>query len=813
MVVAASASCEAILGWPPEQLLGQNIRQYLDAGAAVDLLTRQHGAVSPLVWVSLNDRKLSARAHTNTNGHVLIDIEPVGDAALASRLLYRCRDGMASLRAHTQMGLITHEAAGLVRDVTGFDRVMIYRFDENWNGQVIAEACSDNVLPYLGLHFPASDIPKQARELFKSSRIRLIADVGYTPSSLLARGDAQQIDLGLSSLRSVSPVHLEYLKNMGVDATMLGSLVVDGSLWGLVSCQHKSGPKYVGVQERDALGWLCEDIASLLEGRLIRQKQERQVELAMRRRQLVDKIRSMDIQSLMQLDEGKDLLGVVDADGFALQAGDVTWVVGCVPTPDQIRQIQSRRSERFGDCVQFSTNELQHEFEVGQLDGGVAGALFVSLASQPKVTLIWFRNEQSQTVKWGGNPEQPHWADDQGRMSPRKSFAQFLTVISGKSLPWTADELDSAAELGSLIEIESLRERDDFTQTILNSIPSHIAVLDRDGVICAVNASWRQFAQENGAPELVDGTIGKNYKNFCAGDDVETTPAWEGIYAVLNGSLSNFTIDYPCDSPHEKRWFCMNVYPLRGLRQGAIVSHENITVRKLMEEELAAERAEIALGVSRQRLRELVVQNEIVREQQRRHIAREIHDELGQVLTGLRMNLLLMEMRYCVLDPTLPELVANMKDKLDRGIRNVRHIVSYLRPATFDTGIKNAIECLCHECQKSADLIFDIEIPEKKVALDDKKFVVVYRVVQESLTNILRHAKASKVGITLDDRDGLVVEIHDNGVGFNVQKVGMNKSFGLLGMRERAIALEGSLDIESSPAQGTTIRLTLPLKQ
>jgi signal transduction histidine kinase/GAF domain-containing protein len=812
VVEAASESCDTLLGRPAEKMLGQHIFHVLDPNVVAQLLALQNGDVSPLVLMSLKGRELSVRSHSNANGQVLVDIEPVSEDRLSSHFLYLCRQGITSLRHHTNVESITQEAARLVQNITGFDRVMIYRFDEAWNGQVIAESCTNALEPYLGLHFPASDIPQQARELFKSSRVRLISDVNYTPSSLMARGDHQLIDLGISSLRSVSPVHIAYLKNMGVCATMVGSLVVEGALWGLVSCQHKSGIKYLGVQERDALGWLCEDIASLIEGRLIRQKQVIQAELALRRRRLVDKIREVDFQALMQLDEGKDLQGVVNADGFAVQFDDVIGVVGHAPSTGQIGDMLRRRRELAGDSALFFTHALCHDLDMEHVDGGVAGALFVCLPGKPAVTMIWFRKERAQTVTWGGDPHQPHTTDEDGRMLPRKSFEQFLTIVSGKSLPWSAEELDSAAELGSLIEIEALRERDIFTQTILNSMPPHIAVLDRHGVICKVNAYWSRFAKENEAPELVDATIGKNYMNFCAGDSVAVTPAWAGINAVLKGNRSSFTMDYPCDSPNEKRWFCMNVYPLLGLRQGAIVAHENITGRKLMEEELAAEKAEVALGVSRQRLRELVVQNEMIRNQERKYIAQEIHDELGQVLTGLRMSLLLMEMRYCSLDPTLPKLVSDMKGLLDRGIGNIRNIVSHLRPAVVDVGIRNAIECLCHECQKGTDLMIDLDIPSTEVALDDKTFVVVYRVVQESLTNIVRHAKASKVGITLDDHDGLEVEIHDNGVGFNVEEVGMNKSFGLLGMRERAIALEGCLIIDSEPTKGTSIRLALPLK-
>ena len=196
VVEAASESCDALLGLKPEKMLGQHIGHVLGESVAAELLTLQNGDVSPLVSMSLNGRELTVREHSNANGQVLIDIEPVGDATLASHLPYRCRQAITSLRGHDDVLSVTQEAARLVQNITGFDRVMVYRFDEMWNGQVIAESCIRTIEPYLGLHFPASDIPKQARELFKSSGIRLIADVCYTPSSLIARGDNQLIDLG-----------------------------------------------------------------------------------------------------------------------------------------------------------------------------------------------------------------------------------------------------------------------------------------------------------------------------------------------------------------------------------------------------------------------------------------------------------------------------------------------------------------------------------------------------------------------------------------------------------------------------------------
>ena len=226
----------------------------------------------------------------------------------------------------------------------------------------------------------------------------------------------------------MSPVHIEYLKNTGVSATMVGSLIVEGALWGLVSCHHTNGPKYFGVQERVALAWLCEDIASLIESRLVRQKQVIQADLAMRRRRLVDKIREVDFQSLMQLEGGKDLMGVVNADGFALQVEDVIEVVGHAPSTEQIGEMLRRRRELASDCTLFFTNALCHDLDMEHVDGGVAGALFVCLPGKPEVNVIWFRTERSQTVTWGGNPQQAHLTDKDGRMSPRKSFAQFFDL-------------------------------------------------------------------------------------------------------------------------------------------------------------------------------------------------------------------------------------------------------------------------------------------------------------------------------------------------------------------------------------------------
>jgi PAS domain S-box-containing protein len=188
-------------------------------------------------------------------------------------------------------------------------------------------------------------------------------------------------------------------------------------------------------------------------------------------------------------------------------------------------------------------------------------------------------------VRWGGDPENAHLIDDSGRLTPRKSFELFLQNVSGKSLPWTVEELDSAKELGSLIEIEIVRQEQAFALTILNSSPDNIAVIDNRGIITKVNSSWKHFAEQNSAPWLESKSVGMSYLNICKAADGkpkgdEAASAWAGIEAVLNKTLDYFSLEYPCDSPNECRWFRMHVYPMQAPCEGVVIVHQNCTDSK-----------------------------------------------------------------------------------------------------------------------------------------------------------------------------------------------------------------------------------------
>lgn len=591
-IVAASESCQALLGLASKDLLGQPLGQIFGpAMAAVEVADKP-------VPLTVNGLPFLARSCCNKTGQILVDIEPNNDVSKPDQT-YTYRQGLESLRRLGTVAEITPAAAKLIRTLTGFDQVMIYRFDADWNGEVIAEACAENVTSYLGLNFPASDIPKPSRELFRLCRVRLIPDVLYAPSALLTHADPQTIDLGRSSLRSVSPMHIEYLKNMGTRATLVGALVIEDRLWGLVSCQHKQAPKYLMSVERDAFTWLCEDIAALMEARELRERCEREHSLALRRRSLMESIRKLEFKQLMRTDNNTDLLGVVGADGFALVVNDTVQTTGMTPDIARIKELYRCYLEHNPSSTLFASSALCRDFAVKDVHDGVAGALFVTVLRQPVVTMIWFRRERHDCVKWAGDPQHPHIADESGRLSPRKSFNLFLQEVRGQSLAFVTEELDSAAELVPLVEINALRESEALSRTILNVIPQHLCILDAKGMIVTINDAWKRFVQSNDT--LVDVSVGMNYRDICTTasrqpHDDKVTEVWAGIEAVLSGQLPFFSIDYLGHSHGEQHWLRMSVFPMMTSSGCALVAHEDITERKLAN--LALARSESHLNES-----------------------------------------------------------------------------------------------------------------------------------------------------------------------------------------------------------------------
>jgi chemotaxis family two-component system sensor kinase Cph1 len=355
-----------------------------------------------------------------------------------------------------------------VRRITGFDRVLVYRFDPQWNGQVIAEDRDDALPPYLHLWFPASDIPQQARELYRLNRLRLIADADYQPvpiQPVLHPGTRQQLNLSFAGLRSVSPVHIEYLKNMGVRASMSISLLRNGQLWGLLSCHHRE-PRLAPFEIRTA----CDFLGQAFTLQLVAAEQTAEYQYRLRLKFIQSQLLAFMAQEEHFVDgltkHPDEFLSFAGASGAAVLFEDNCTLLGSTPTEEAVRALadwlpgQQHHDLFYSDCL---STLIPHPEDYREKASGV---LAISISKLYKSYILWFRPEVLQTVTWGGDPRKPVGQEANGalRLHPRKSFEAWKETVRGWSAPWNAAEIETARDLRSSILGIVLRKAEEVAQ-------------------------------------------------------------------------------------------------------------------------------------------------------------------------------------------------------------------------------------------------------------------------------------------------------------------------------------------------------------
>ncbi len=383
-------------------------------------------------------------------GRIILEFEPGRGRSdgSAADLHHGTRAAVAALRRAPSLAGMYEECARRVREISGFDRVMVYRFDDDWNGVVAAEARRDDMEPFLGLHYPASDIPRQARELYARNWLRFIADRDYTPREILppcGPGSPDPLDLGRSVLRSVSPVHLQYLRNMGVGASMSISLLKGDRLWGLIACHHES-PRYVPYDVRTT----CELLAQVMSMQLVAREEEERSRYGARmqsiRAGLAARIGRMDDVALALTEPDAALIEFLDATGAAVVAGGEVHRVGATPGEDEILEISDRLAGREVGEV-FATDRLGPELGLEAVGAVAAGLLTVPIAVDGRDRVMWFRPEQVREVNWAGDPAKSVTkGEGAARLSPRGSFALWKEVVRGRCRPWSPGEVAAALD-------------------------------------------------------------------------------------------------------------------------------------------------------------------------------------------------------------------------------------------------------------------------------------------------------------------------------------------------------------------------------
>jgi len=338
--------------------------------------------------------------------------------------------------------------AGELRSLSGYGRAMVYRFGEDGSGEVVSEARSPELEPYLGLHYPASDIPAQARLLYLTQSIRYIADA-YAPQAALVPElmpvTGLRLDLSSAFLRSPSPIHLEYMRNMGVAASLVMSLVKGGALWGMLVA-HNAVPLPCSSSTRAACDFIGILGSSLISGatelELIRGREatlQVQQELAARL--------SLNSDLVRALAEGAVTLGdLVRSDGFAIgEKSGAIRTVGATPPAEVIRVIAREIAGTAAGSIVASDSMVRSWPSFATLDLGPAcGVLFAPVLEGADSFLAWFRQEKIRSISWAGNPNKPAVADLSGRLRPRNSFALWTEEVRGRSVRWSDAERAAA---------------------------------------------------------------------------------------------------------------------------------------------------------------------------------------------------------------------------------------------------------------------------------------------------------------------------------------------------------------------------------
>lgn len=441
------APVEEVLGRPLDALFDSEVAQAVRAALESDLPAE----ASPIPVV-LGAARFDGVVHRHQSIPILeLERPPPGaEAAAALELDREVRRSLARVQgADTLQGLLDVTVRE-VRRLTGFDRVLLYRFHEDEHGEVIAEDKRPELEPYLGLHYPASDIPSQARELYRLNWLRLIPQATYAPVPLVPEhhpSTGRPLDMSFAVLRSVSPVHREYLRNMGLAASMSISLLVDGRLWGLITCGHRV-PRYAPYSLRRA----CELVGRLvsLQIRALEQLEQARVreQLRVLEAPLIAAMERADTSAAALVSTSPEVLDLVGAAGVALWSEGRVSRCGVAPPEVLVHELVLWLRDRMGEG-QLHSSALPHEFAPAERYRDVAsGLLAVSLPKPGGEYLLWFRPEVIETVRWGGDPRHSAEVDPvAGQLHPRRSFALWKESVRGTALPWRAAELDAAWEI------------------------------------------------------------------------------------------------------------------------------------------------------------------------------------------------------------------------------------------------------------------------------------------------------------------------------------------------------------------------------
>jgi chemotaxis family two-component system sensor kinase Cph1 len=439
--------CE-LLGFNADEIIGKKLDELMqdkaDLGIDIQGLEElRHDRVPQLFTRNSQGNSLSFYyAYYKAEHSIGIDLEAIVPSSVSStqKTLHQF---ISRLESSHDLLKDCQLACKAIREITGLDRVMVYRFQENWDGEVFAEARDNEYEPFLHLRYPAYDIPAQARDLFLRTNYRMIIDSHEMPVPVLVGSGRSraEVSLGLSILRASSPIHIQYLKNMGVRSSFSIPIKVHNKLWGLISCHHYKGPAHLPFELRSS----CELIARILSGR---------VSSSIERRRLISKQNSLEftqafvnnltlgLPSMQSFVATQDrLLALIEASGVYIRIEGEELRLGSCPDSDLIDTLIAKAKSSTALGI-WKTECLCRDLGLSETPSDAAGALVLPFSFGFEDVVIWFRKEAVREVHWGGKPEKA--TTPKGRLIPRASFAEWVENLHDTCFPWTEENEESA---------------------------------------------------------------------------------------------------------------------------------------------------------------------------------------------------------------------------------------------------------------------------------------------------------------------------------------------------------------------------------
>jgi light-regulated signal transduction histidine kinase (bacteriophytochrome) len=614
-IVYISANSAELLGAPPAFLLERTLTEVI----GVQALTAIENALGDEQYLPTNiltysfpfagEARFDVVAH-RSGGLLCMELELGSGTRRWDVLSMSIELAIRDLRRPTTLAGLCEAFAPLIRGITGYDRVMVYQFDYEGNGEVVAEARDPDMEPFLGLHYPASDIPAQARRLYLLQRVRTIVDVNYTPVPLLANPvlmQNQPLDMTYCGLRSISPIHIEYLQNMGVGATLSMSLVHRDRLWGMVLCHHRSARR--PALETRALADQLSQLMSLLIGktleahhyaeRLEKQALLQQIGTAVQASEQMQANLKFPIGDQPQIgiesvvaQHGDTLLALTGADGAVIRVGGRIDLIGSTPALADALALMSALRASLVDGITATDSVGADLPALAPLADMASGALMVQFHA-PDDCIVWFRGEAARSVHWAGNPNSGKVtvvSEGDIRMSPRKSFALWEQIHLGRSLPWLEVEMEAARDLRPVV-VKALLERTEAVLLERRRLARELAdaherlnsVLDSTSeMIVEIDTEWViVYGNRRAAETLVDFHPGTSF--WTCFSALAGTRAERTLRAAMQDRVE---VEYEVFDASFSQSYRVHVFPTQ---EGISLFMENITAEQTLRERLTLE--------------------------------------------------------------------------------------------------------------------------------------------------------------------------------------------------------------------------------